>query len=97
MEQQPAYAQPQYVMVQAPPQSSTNWLGVFGFLVALIGIFVPTGIVSLIGIAMCLGAIGRAHWGDDNAYAETLFRTLKYRPAYAATGVRSPQFACTTT
>ncbi len=28
----------------------------------------------------------RPHVSDDNAYAETLFRTLKYRPAYPANG-----------
>jgi putative transposase len=28
----------------------------------------------------------RPHVSDDNAYAETLFRTLKYRPAYPASG-----------
>ena len=63
MEQQPGYVQPQYVMVQAPPHASTNWLGVFGFLVALVGIFIPTGVVSLIGVALCLGALGRAPRG----------------------------------
>lgn len=28
----------------------------------------------------------RPHLSDDSAYAETLFRTLKYRPAYPANG-----------
>lgn len=51
---------PQYMMV---PVRERNGLGVFGFFVALIGIFIPTGIVSLIGLVICLVALGRGPRG----------------------------------
>ena len=58
MDQQPQpYVQPQFVMM--PTQRPTNGLAVFGFLVALIGLFIPTGIVALLGLVLCLAAIGR--------------------------------------
>lgn len=60
MSQQQPYMQPQ-VMVMPVPQ--TNGLGVFGFFVALIGLFIPTGIVSLLGLVLSLSAIGRAPRG----------------------------------
>ncbi|MDY7109576.1 MAG: hypothetical protein SYC29_13160 [Planctomycetota bacterium] len=60
MSQQQPYMQPQ-VMVMPVPQ--TNGLGVFGFFVALIGLFIPTGIVSLLGLVLSLAAIGRAPRG----------------------------------
>jgi hypothetical protein len=60
MSQQQQYMQPQ-VMVLPMPQS--NGLGVFGFFVSLIGLFVPTGIVSLLGLVLSLAAIGRAPRG----------------------------------
>lgn len=59
-QQQQPYMQPQ-VMVMPVPQ--TNGLGVFGFFVALIGLFIPTGIVSLLGLVLSLSAIGRAPRG----------------------------------
>jgi hypothetical protein len=60
MSQQQPYMQPQ-VMVMPVPQ--TNGLGVFGFFVALIGLVIPTGIVSLLGLVLSLAAIGRAPRG----------------------------------
>jgi hypothetical protein len=60
MSQQQPYMQPQ-VMVMPVPQ--TNGLGVFGFFVALIGLFIPTGIISLLGLVLSLAAIGRAPRG----------------------------------
>lgn len=60
MSQQQQYVQPQ-VMVLPMPQS--NGLGVFGFFVSLIGLFIPTGIVSLLGLVLSLAAIGRAPRG----------------------------------
>lgn len=53
-------AQPQFVMM---PIAQRNGLGVFGFFVALIGLFIPTGIVALLGLVLCLAAIGRAPRG----------------------------------
>ena len=54
------YVQPQVVVM--PPRTG-NALGVFGFLVALVGIFIPTGIISLLGLVLCLAAIGRSPRG----------------------------------
>jgi hypothetical protein len=53
-------AQPQFVMM---PIAQSNGLGVFGFFVALIGLFIPTGIVALLGLVLSLAAIGRAPRG----------------------------------
>ena len=56
--------QPQYMPPMAPyvmmPVAQRNGLGVFGFLVALVGLAVPTGIVSLLGLMISLVAVGRA-------------------------------------
>ncbi len=54
------YIQPQVVVM--PPRTG-NALGVFGFLIALVGLFIPTGIVSLLGLVLCLAAIGRSPRG----------------------------------
>jgi len=59
MSQQP-YAQPQFVMM---PQPQSNALGSFGFVIALIGLFIPTGIVALLGLILSLAAIGRSPRG----------------------------------
>ncbi|MHC4989718.1 MAG: type II secretion system protein GspG [Planctomycetota bacterium] len=52
---QPVPAYPYMVM----PTAERNGLGVFGFLVALVGLAVPTGLVSLLGLMICLVAMGR--------------------------------------
>jgi hypothetical protein len=57
---QPAYAPPPFVVMQVP---QSNGLGVFGFFVALIGLFVPTGILAMLGLVLSLAAIGRAPRG----------------------------------
>jgi hypothetical protein len=54
------HAQPQFVMM---PVAQRNGLGTFGFLVALIGFFIPTGIVALLGLVLSLAAIGRSPRG----------------------------------
>lgn len=56
----PQPAMPPYVMV---PVRERNGLGVFGFFVALFGLFIPTGIVSLLGLMLCLIAVGRSPRG----------------------------------
>lgn len=53
---QQAVSYPPYVMV---PMRESNGLGVAGFLIALIGLFIPTGIVALVGLLICLAALGR--------------------------------------
>jgi type II secretion system (T2SS) protein G len=53
-------AYPQYVMV---PVRESNGLGVAGFFIALIGLFVPTGIVALLGLLISLVALSRAPRG----------------------------------
>ena len=61
MEPQPQpFVQPQFVMM---PVAQRNGLGVLGFFVALIGLFIPTGIVALMGLSLSLAAIGRAPRG----------------------------------
>ncbi len=57
---QPQYVQPQLVVM---PQTRSNGLGVLGFFIALIGLFIPTGVVSLLGLVLCLAAIGRSPRG----------------------------------
>jgi len=47
---------PPYVMV---PVRESNGLGVAGFFIALIGLFIPTGIIALLGLLLCLAALGR--------------------------------------
>ncbi len=54
----PPYAQ--YVMV---PVRERNGLGVVGFLIALVGLFIPTGIVAILGLLISLVALGRAPRG----------------------------------
>ena len=46
-----------YVMV---PVRESNGLGVVGFLIALVGLVIPTGIVALLGLMISLVALGRA-------------------------------------
>ena len=48
---------PPYVMV---PVRERNGLGVVGFLIALVGLVIPTGIVALLGLLISLVALGRA-------------------------------------
>lgn len=53
-----AYPQHQpYIMV---PVRERNGLGVVGFLIALVGLVIPTGIVALLGLLISLVALGRA-------------------------------------
>ena len=49
------YGTPQFVMM---PVAQRNGLGVFGFFVSLIGILIPTGVISLLGLVLSLAAIG---------------------------------------
>ncbi|MHC5005104.1 MAG: type II secretion system protein GspG [Planctomycetota bacterium] len=49
-----------YVMM---PVAQRNGLGVFGFLVALVGLAVPTGVVSFLGLMISLVALGRSPRG----------------------------------
>lgn len=56
----PFMGNPQYVMV---PVAQRNGLGVFGFFTALIGLFIPTGIIALLGLLICLVALGRSPRG----------------------------------
>lgn len=51
---------PQYVVL---PRREGNVLGVIGMAVAFLGLFVPTGVVSLLGLMMCMAALGRAPRG----------------------------------
>jgi hypothetical protein len=60
MEQPQPLVQPQFVMM---PVSPRNALGAFGFVVALIGLVVPTGVVALLGLVLSLAAIGRSPRG----------------------------------
>ena len=46
-----------YIMV---PVRERNGLGVVGFLIALIGLFIPTGIVALLGMLISLVALGKS-------------------------------------
>jgi hypothetical protein len=41
------------------PVRDSNGLGVAGFFIALIGLFIPTGIVALLGLLISLAALGR--------------------------------------
>lgn len=52
--------EPQYVMI---PIREKNGLGVAGFLIALLGLFIPTGIIALLGLLISLAALGRAPRG----------------------------------
>jgi hypothetical protein len=53
---------PQYVMMPTPARQR-NGLGLFGFLVAFVGLFIPTGIVCILGLMLSLVAVGRAPRG----------------------------------
>jgi hypothetical protein len=53
---QQAVSYPPYVMV---PVRESNGLGVAGFFIALIGLFIPTGIIALLGLLISLAALGR--------------------------------------
>ncbi len=53
----PYYPQQPYVMV---PIRERNGLGVVGFVIAVIGLAIPTGIVALLGLMISLVALGRA-------------------------------------
>ena len=53
----PYYPQQPYVMV---PVRERNGLGMVGFLIALVGLVIPTGIVALLGLMISLVALGRA-------------------------------------
>ena len=52
---------PGQVVVMPVPQR--NGLGVFGFLTSLVGLIVPTGIISFLGFVLSLAAIGRSPRG----------------------------------
>jgi hypothetical protein len=41
------------------PVRESNGLGVAGFFIALIGLFIPTGIIALLGLLISLAALGR--------------------------------------
>lgn len=47
---------PQYVFV---PARSGNGLAVFGFITALIGLFIPTGLIALLGLLISLVALSK--------------------------------------
>ena len=51
---------PQYVMV---PMTDGNGLGLAGFFIALFGLFIPTGIIALLGLLVSLVALGKAPRG----------------------------------
>ncbi|MEE8478312.1 MAG: type II secretion system protein GspG [Gemmatimonadales bacterium] len=52
----PGYFPPPYVMVAG---RESNGLGVAGFFISLIGLFIPTGVVALLGLLISLVALGR--------------------------------------
>jgi hypothetical protein len=56
------FVQPQFVMVPMA-QTQRNGLGAFAFFLALVGLFVPTGIVALLALMLGLAAVGRAPRG----------------------------------
>lgn len=47
---------PQYVFM---PAKSGNGLAIFGFLTALIGLFIPTGLIALLGLLISLVALSK--------------------------------------
>jgi hypothetical protein len=53
-------SEPRFVMV---PVREKNGLGVAGFLIAFIGLFVPTGILAILGLLISLVALGRSPRG----------------------------------
>jgi hypothetical protein len=56
---QPYVQQPVVVMPAGQTESRFNGLALFGFLLAVIGLFIPTGIVALLGMILCFAALGR--------------------------------------
>lgn len=52
----PSAPYPQYVMV---PMREGNGLGVAGFFISAIGLFIPTGIIALLGLLVSLVALGK--------------------------------------
>lgn len=59
-----AQPQPQFVLM---PMAERNTLGVFAFFIALLGLFIPTGIVAMLGLILSLAAIGRSPRGFATA------------------------------
>ncbi|MEE8153630.1 MAG: type II secretion system protein GspG [Phycisphaerales bacterium] len=51
---------PQHLPYMMVPVRERNGLGVVGFLIALVGLVIPTGIVALLGLLISLVALGRA-------------------------------------
>lgn len=60
MSQQQVAPYPPYLMV---PVRESNGLGVAGFFIAFIGLFIPTGVIALLGLLVSLVALGRAPRG----------------------------------
>lgn len=56
---QPYVQQPVVVMPAGKTESKFNGLALFGFILAVIGLFIPTGIVALLGMILCFAALGR--------------------------------------
>ncbi len=77
--------EPQYVMI---PIREKNGLGVAGFLIALLGLFIPTGIIALLGLLISLVALGRAPRGLAALGVITgLFGTVLWLVVMIAAGV----------
>lgn len=55
---------PQYVMM---PVRTRNGLGVAGFFIAFVGLFIPTGVIALLGLVVSLVALGRSPRGFAGA------------------------------
>ena len=64
MDQPIAQPQPQFVLM---PMVERNSLGVFAFFIAFVGLFIPTGIVAMLGLILSLAAIGRSPRGFATA------------------------------
>ncbi len=52
--------EPRYVMV---PIREKNGLGTAGFVIAFVGLFIPTGLIALLGLLVSLVALGRSPRG----------------------------------
>ena len=50
---------PIYAVAYPPPAATWNGLAIFGFCLSLVGLFIPTGIVSLLGLLISLVALTR--------------------------------------
>ncbi|TVQ53067.1 MAG: hypothetical protein EA377_08960 [Phycisphaerales bacterium] len=48
---------PIYAVAYPPPAATWNGLAIFGFCLSLVGLFIPTGIVSLLGLLISLVAL----------------------------------------